>query len=406
MTDELIAECSREAKPEASPAGTVSPVLMVELVSGGLDAFDQIADEWRQMLTRVPDDPPYWRPEWIRAALRARWPKAKVMVVTVRREGCLCAVLPLKLETGKFWRLPARKLSAPPTMWGVGIDLLCVADADEEEVTHAIWNFLKKLKGWDVLELPSVLRGARIERLAAIARAEGYLTGNWGIPLIAFFAVPQGPDALKELGKYPRHPKLNSKVKNREAKLAALGTVRLRRTDKATPEEIQRFYEMESSGRKGQGSGAILSDPSRQQFFDEVIKEAQRFNYLCLYNLELDGRSIAAHIGFTYRGRYWAAKSAYDEKYRDYAPGHVIVKAILRDLVERGISEYVMGIREDWKMEWTEHTRERTFQCIFNRGVWPRALYACRFELGRHKARIQAVAQATRKMLGAFSGRR
>jgi CelD/BcsL family acetyltransferase involved in cellulose biosynthesis len=406
MTDEFIAECSREAKAEVSSGGAMSPALVVELVSGGLDAFDQITDEWRQMLTHVPDDPPYWRPEWIRAALRARWPKAKVMVVTVRREGRLCAVLPLKLETGKFWRLPARKLSAPPTMWGVGIDLLCVADVDGAEAADAIWNFLKNLKGWDVLELPSVLQGAKIESLPEIARAEGYLTGNWEIPLIAFFAVPQGPDALKELGKYPRHPKLNSKVKNRESKLAALGTVRLTRTEKASPEDIQRFYEMESSGRKGQGSGAILSDPNRQQFFDEVIKEAQRFNYLCFYNLELDGRSIAAHIGFTYRGRYWAAKSAYDEKYRDYAPGHVIVKAILRDLVERGISEYVMGIREDWKMEWTEHTRARTFQCVFNRGVWPRTLYVCRFGLRRHKTRIEAVVRATRKVLDSFSWRR
>lgn len=402
----LIAECRREVKAEVSSRGSVSRELMVEVVSGGLDAFDQIADEWRQMLTHVPDDPPYWRPEWIRAALRARWPKAKVMVVTVRREGRLCAVLPLKLETGKFLRLPARKLTAPPTMWGVGIDLLCVADVDEEEATRAIWNFLKKLKGWDVLELPTVLQGAKIERLAEIARAEGYLTGSWEIPVIAFFAIPQGLGALKELGKYPRHPKLNSKVKNREAKLAALGTVRLTRTDKASPEEIQRFYDMESSGRKGQGSGAILADPGRQQFFDEVIKEAQRFDYLCLYNLELDGRPIAAHIGFTYRGRYWAAKSAYDEKYRDYAPGHVIVKAILRDLVERGISEYVMGIREDWKMEWTEHTRARTFQCVFNRGVWPRALYASRFGLRRHKTRIEAVVKGIRKALDALSGRR
>src|SRR6204780_430116 len=275
MTDELIAECSREAKAEASPAGTVSPVLMVELVSGRLDAFDQIADEWRQMLAYVPDDPPYWRPEWIRAALRARWPKAKVMVVTVRREGRLCAVLPLKLETGKFWRLPARKLSAPPTMWGVGIDLLCVADVDEDEAMHAIWNFLKKLKGWDVLELPTVLLGAKIERLPAIAQAEGYLTGSWEIPQIAFFTIPQGPAALKELGKYPRHPKLSSKVKNREAKLAALGTLRLTRTDKATPEEIQRFYEMESSGRKAQGVGGIFFAPNRQQFFDGVIKITQ-----------------------------------------------------------------------------------------------------------------------------------
>ena len=387
-----------------TPAGApLSRDLQVELFSGGLEVFDKVGDEWREMLKRVPDDPPYWRPEWIRAALRARWPKAKVMVITVRSEGRLCAALPLKLEKGKFWRLPARKLTAPPTMWGVGINLLCASEIEPEQAAQAIWSFLKNLKGWDVLELPSVLRGARIERLAEIASANGYQTGSWEIPLIAFFAIPQGPDALKELNRYPRHPKLNSKVKNREAKLNAQGVVQLRRIEKATPEEIQGFYEMEMSGRKSQGTGAILSDPSRQQFFDEVVKEAQKFNYLCLYNLELDGKSIAAHIGFTYGGRYWAAKSAYDEKYRDYAPGHVIVKAILRDCVERGLSEYVMGIREDWKMEWTDHTRERTFQCIFNRGVWPRVLYASRFGMRAQKARLAAARKLIRRMLKSFS---
>jgi CelD/BcsL family acetyltransferase involved in cellulose biosynthesis len=393
----MTVECKQQGEPQLPSSPPGKGKLVVQLVSGGLEVFNQIGEEWRQMLEGATDDPPYWRPEWIRAALRARWPNARVMIVTVRREGRLCAVLPLKLEKGKFGSLGARKLTAPQTMWGVGVDLLCAADVDQEEVISAIWNFLKKLKGWDVLELPSVLQGAKIEGLLQRARRDDYLTGSWGTPPIAFLAIPQGPNALKELGNYPRHPKLRSKVKNRETKLAAIGTVRLTRLEKAHPQDIQQFYEMEAGGRKATSSGAILSDGSRQQFFDEVIKEVQAFNYFCLYRLELDGRPIAAHIGCTYRGRYWAAKSAYDEKYRDYAPGHVIVKAILRDCAQRGISEYVMGIREDWKMEWTEHVRTRTFQCIFNRGIWPRAIYAFSLGLRQYKLRLQEVMKSLRK---------
>ena len=45
--------------------------LVGEAVTGGLEVFDRLGDEWREMLDRVEDDSPYWRPEWIQAALRA-----------------------------------------------------------------------------------------------------------------------------------------------------------------------------------------------------------------------------------------------------------------------------------------------------------------------------------------------
>jgi CelD/BcsL family acetyltransferase involved in cellulose biosynthesis len=376
--------------------------LTVETLTGGLELFAQLGDEWREFLDRAQNDSPYWRPEWILAALRAYSPHAKLAVVTVRQRGRLCAILPLVEERGKFAGLPARKLRAPLTTVGVGIDIPCAVSesnlpADQDQAIALIWNTLKARKNWDVLELPSVFEGAAVERLSAIAEKEAHRTGTWPIPLIAFFAIPRGPTAKKDLEKYPRHPKLRSKVRQRETKLAALGSVRLLRTEKNGTNELQRFYDMEAAGWKGKEKSAIISDPRSHQFFDEVTREAETSGHLCLYTLELDGKAIAAHIGFTYRGRYWAAKSTYDENYRDYAPGHLIVKAILQDCSERGISEYVMGIREDWKMEWTQDVRKRTYQCIFNRGVWPRALHAVRFSL---RPKLKALRTSAKNLMG------
>jgi CelD/BcsL family acetyltransferase involved in cellulose biosynthesis len=376
--------------------------LTVETLTGGLELFVQLGDEWREFLARVPNDSPYWRPEWILAALRAYSPQAKVVVVTVRQRGALCALLPLVEERGKFAGIPARKLRAPLTTVGVGVDIPCSVtdseqpDSEQDAAIALIWNALKAKKGWDVLELPSVFEGAAIERLSALAEKDAHRTGSWTIPLIAFFAIPQGPTAKKDLEKYPRHPKLRSKVRQRETKLAALGSVRLLRTENDGARDLQRFYDMEAAGWKGKEKSAIISDPRSHQFFDEVTREAAKSGHLCLYTLELDGKAIAAHIGFTYRGRYWAAKSTYDENYRDYAPGHLIVKAILQDCAERGVSEYVMGIREDWKMEWTQDVRKRTYQCIFNRGLWPRALHAVRFSLRPRLSKLKDLVQAAR----------
>lgn len=355
---------------------------VVEAVTGGLEVFDRLGDEWRDLLDRVGTDSPYWRPEWVRASLRAFAPQAKVVVFTARREGTLSALLPLIEERGTFARLPARKLRAPLTTAGVGVDVLCSeSGADHDAAIAAIWKAIQKRKGWDVMELPSVLEDTALTRLCELGSLQGHPRGSWTVPLIAFFAIPQGPTALKDLEKYPRHPKLRSKVRQRENKLAALGAVRLRRTEKDGAADLQIFYQMEAAGWKGKEGSAIISDPRTRQFFDEVVRESERFGHLCLYTLEVDSKPIASHIGFTYRGRYWAAKSTYDESYRDYAPGHVIVKAILRDCAERGVTEYVMGVREDWKMEWTQDVRKRSYQCLFNRGVWPRLLYTLRFPL-------------------------
>jgi CelD/BcsL family acetyltransferase involved in cellulose biosynthesis len=376
-------------------AGECNCDLTIEAIAGGVEVIDQMASEWRRFLEGVENDSPYWRPEWISAALRAFSPKVRLLVITVRQRGELCAILPLVEERGKFAGLPARKLRAPMTTPGVGVDIL-LADCGVEpnELVRAIWQFLQGRREWDVLELPSVLQGAAIEQLSDLARNEGHLAGGWSLPVIAFFSIEPGLKPGKELGKYPRHPKLRAKVRQREAKLAALGTVRLARVEKAGAAELQRFYAMEAAGWKGRENSAIFSDARYRQFFDQVVAEAERLGYLCLYTLELDGRPIAAHIGFTYRGRYWAAKSTYDETYRDCAPGHLIVKAILRDLAERGISEYVMGIREDWKLEWTQDVRRRSYQCIFGRGPWARVLYAARFLLRRKASEIKVLGKS------------
>jgi len=363
--------------------------LVAEAVRGGLEVFDQLGAEWREFLDRVENDSPYWRPEWILAALRAYSPEARVLVISVRQRGTLCAILPLVEERGKFAGLPANKLRAPLTTVGVGVDIACaLSGPDRDEALEAIWTVIQKRRGWDVLELPSVFEGAAIERLSSLGQRDGHATGRWTIPLVAFFAIPHSG---ADLEKYPSHPKLRSKVRQREKKLAALGTVRLRRTERNGVADLELFYAMEAGGWKGREKSAIISDPRSRQFFDEVVKEAERFGQLCLYTLEVEGTPIAAHIGFIYRGRYWAAKSTFDENYSDYAPGHLIVKAILRDCSERGITEYVMGIREDWKLEWTQDVRPRNYHCIFNRGPWPRVLYTVRFPLRRRLAMLKTL---------------
>src|SRR5260370_19641639 len=109
--------------------------------------------------------------------------------------------------------------------------------------------------------------------------------------------------------------------------LSAQGTLALQRFDKADPQMLQRFYELERSGWKGRSRSAITLDPHTQQFYDQIARAAEQFNYLSIYILESNGRDVAAQFGLRYGSRYFLLKTAYDEAYSHSSPAQLLLRA-------------------------------------------------------------------------------
>jgi CelD/BcsL family acetyltransferase involved in cellulose biosynthesis len=343
---------------------------------GGLEIIDRLADEWRDLLQRTSGDDPYSRPEWMLAHLRAYSAKANVVALSLRQSGNLSLVVPLLAENGTFSGIPARKLRIPLSMPGACSDLVMAPDINPEDAVHAVWEGLKSLPDWDVLELPSVYENTVMERLTHLAQKEGYHTGQWALPPLPWITLTG-----RDIEKLPPSSTLRSRLRQGERKLNELGNLSLHTFTRADSGVLQRFYDLEASGWKGQEKSAILCDPRSHQFFNEVAQQSEKFGYLVFYFLELDGKLIAAHFSLTYRQRYYAPKIAYDEDYRQYRVGHLILSKIMHECAKQGISEYPMGVIEEWKTEWTKESRARTFQCIFNKGARARLLFLTRFQI-------------------------
>jgi CelD/BcsL family acetyltransferase involved in cellulose biosynthesis len=355
----------------------------IDVDTGGLEIFDRLADEWRDLLEDASDDHPYNRPEWMLAHLRAYFPKAPTIAITMRQSGSLKVLAPLMRECGSFSGLPARKIRLPLSMPGARNEVVMAPEMDQEASLHAVWDTLKSLQDWDVLELPSVYEKTPISRLSQLAGNEGYKTGSWPLPPIPTISL-NGCD----IAKLPPSSVLRSRLRQAERRLNELGNLSLQCFEKA--DVVRRFLDLEASGWKGKEKSAILSDARSLQFFDEVAREAEKFKYLKLYYLELNGKLISAHFGMNYRDRYYAPKIAYDEAYREYRVGHLILSKIMRACAQQGIVEYPMGVLEEWKTEWTKESIRRTFQCIFNKNSRGRLLYAARFQI---KPRLKKLAQ-------------
>jgi CelD/BcsL family acetyltransferase involved in cellulose biosynthesis len=140
----------------------------------------------------------------------------------------------------------------------------------------------------------------------------------------------------------------------------AQGTLRLSRIDRADAAALDRFFALERSGWKGAMGTAIACQESTRRFYDEIARAGERFGYFTLYLLEFGNEVVAGHYGLTYKGHYYTPKVAYDEKYSKLGPGHIIVDAVLRECLQRGLHEFdflgpiahipqVARLRQQWR---------------------------------------------------------
>jgi CelD/BcsL family acetyltransferase involved in cellulose biosynthesis len=330
---------------------------------GGCEIVDELAGEWRKLSCEAHDDQPFYRPEWIRAHLRAFSPRAKVLLVTVRRDGQLRLVLPLIKEKGTVGGVPLRTLRAPVNGHGGRFDAVLRSGGDTGAEIHAAWQFLKELDVWDFLQLRNTPQGSTVSQLAALAAADGFQTVQ--VPERPSPYVPV-PSELELVNRLPPNAKLRSQLRQSRRRLSEQGSLTFHRVETADREAMERFYQLEASGWKHKERSAILCNKETRCFYDEVAEAAARFGYFSLYMLEFKGRLIAAHYSFTHRGRCYSPKVAYDEEFRQFAPGHLIIQEILRDCALRGTQVFdITGPNDDWKMKWTGKTRPVYHHLIF-----------------------------------------
>jgi CelD/BcsL family acetyltransferase involved in cellulose biosynthesis len=230
---------------------------------------------------------------------------------------------------------------------------------------------------WDVIEFPLAPEGGAVNEWMAAARKSGFRAAkvdSFQMPYVQL--VPWEGDWdwwLRRLSGNFRH-----NLRRRARKFPC--EPKLRRVDNADPEALKLFFEMERSGWKGADGGAIACNPRTLRFYNEIAQAADRFGYLTLYFLNMGERTIAAHFGLTYNGRYFVPKCAYDESAEHFSPGHMLVNSVLRDCASRSLSEFdFLGPWMEWKANWTPLTRPHNTIHIFRDSLSGSALYSARF---------------------------
>lgn len=369
--------------------------LSVRVQRGGPELVEQIAGEWRRLCDESGDEEVFYRPEWAQVYLQAFEPKADVVMISAWAGERLRGILPLVRRRTFVSGFPIATLTIPANVHSLRASLTVCPGEEGAATLNALWQAAKSLPRWDLIDVANVVEGNGLDRLVALARADGYRTVRKRTSQTLYLPIEASATSTSDKVAPPwlagTRPKFRSHLRRAKRQLEEQGTLELKHYSAADPEALQKFYALEASGWKGEEGTAIRCHSSTRQFYDAVAQAAARDGYLSLDFLELNGKPIAGHFGFNLRGRYFLAKAGYDEAFRRHGPGQLLVNEILSQTRERGLREFDFVGPATWdESRWASARRTNYRVFIFRKGWYGGLLYA---------ARITA-RDAVRKMLG------
>jgi CelD/BcsL family acetyltransferase involved in cellulose biosynthesis len=314
--------------------------------------LDSLAFEWEQLAERV-DGSPFLRPGWILPWLRA-FGTGKPEAITVRRGDELAAVLPMQRKRGRL---------CSAANWHSPVFAPLVADQDAGD------TLLDGLFGDGRPSVELNLLHGETDLLADIdrsARESGRLLIER--PISACPVVDLAGSFEDYEQKLSRNRRRSLRRGRRALEAQGDLTFHVHEGLEGLDHALEEILRVEASGWKGRRGSAIASQPETTRFYTEVARWAATCGWLRLSLLRLDGRAIACDYSIEFQGTCYSLKSGYDEDYRAFGPGALLLREQLRDCFERGVSSVeLLGTEDSFKLSWTDRSCDRTRVHAFHR---------------------------------------
>jgi CelD/BcsL family acetyltransferase involved in cellulose biosynthesis len=295
-----------------------------------------LAAEWDALADRAGATP-FLRPAWT-AAWAAAFAGGRVEVLTARRDGRLCGVLPIVRRAGVV-----RSAANAHTPDG---DVLAEDDATVRTLVTALYAARPR-----AVALTHLAAGGGSQTAArSVARGAGYR--------IAERTMLRAPylDVEGTLEDYLRaHRRVVADLRRRRRRLEERGGVVL-----GADGTLQELLLLEAAGWKGAGRTAITARPSTQRFYTEVAGWAASTGTLRIFVLRLDGRPLGALLCLEEHGVLHFLKGGFDPAFARFSPGQTVLAEAIAHAFRCGLRRVEMGGgAHAYKLCWTRTVHER-----------------------------------------------
>ncbi|MBV6422417.1 MAG: hypothetical protein NAOJABEB_00198 [Steroidobacteraceae bacterium] len=340
-----------------------------------VNEFDLAADlplflvEWWRHSATATTEPPSgtdatMAPEWHVALHRAFLPRQRSIVLVAQSDaGQMQAALPVYRRMTRSLARAGETISILSELYGGRVTFITTTAA-RDVVVALLERLGQNFPTWSCLEMTLVDGNAHTDSFLSAARGCGCHIESEALPASPYIALPASFDEYLTTLK----PGFRTEMRRGERRLREIGTL----TQKifSHPNEVDEFWaavcRVERESWKETAGTSITTNPSQERFYREYLPIGAAAGQLCAPVLYLDGRPIAHKICVLQHGVASILKMSYVDEFRRYYPSTVLLAGYLRNITgARARYLDFMGVRDDFKLRWTNLTYTRTRHLIY-----------------------------------------
>lgn len=338
----------------------------------GMEGLESLKDAWNDVITGMEHRHYFHLWEWFHSYLACLAPNPNELLFFLFKKGeTPVAIFPLQFTTISFGGLRLRTLAFPSHGHMMLCDLICHRDALHLPLFRLLGEHLRNQKqSWDLIQLRHLL-----EDTCAIQVIRQH-------PPTRFVLRYDGLrhdgrcDFMDVTGTYEIFVSGLSKNFRRSLKRARQYLDELpgvqftfTRSGPQLEEKLDALMDVEASGWKGVlGSGtAIKLHPALRCFYRTLTRTLSAYGRVSINTLTTDGKCIAAQFCILLDNTAYILKIGYDEDYKRYAPGNLLMDLFLKRCMEDcKIDRINLITNAAWHVDWKPKAYDKLTLFIFN----------------------------------------
>ncbi len=330
-------------------------------------AFNQLENEWNQLLAHSDDNSIFLSWEWVSSWQRLYGSHYQPFVATIRdNENSLVGIAPLYLTRMLFLKALPYRLLLVMGSEGVGSDyasFICHRKNSKTICLNLIQALLNERKEWDCIWLTRAKGWNQNHKAFTQLLAENSNISFMKQPL-KFPVLHLAPDTQsfeQSLSKNMRSnlKKIQNRISNYEVTLC--------KNEEEVSTYLETLYDLHAKRWQTlNDKGAFKKHPQLKTFYDTFVPLALRKGWLRFYQLRADGVPQATQIGYLYNQVFYVIQEGFNPAFHQGVGNLLRFNAIKKTIAE-GVTEYdfLLGASTH-KSRWTQEIRNGYHIFIWN----------------------------------------
>jgi CelD/BcsL family acetyltransferase involved in cellulose biosynthesis len=316
--------------------------------------FAEMGPEWDALLKASRADCPFLTWEWLHSWWTHLGGTRRLRLVAVRDGGRLVALAPLAISRARIPWVPTLEFLGTGYAGSDYLDLIVRRDCETEGVDAIARALASENLALRLDHLPpDSLASGLVASLSAQAWTPR--TATAGVCPFIPLAGLSWDGFLATLG--PAH---RANIRRRLRALERRFDVHVSRatSDGERHQTLATLVTLHNRRWSARGGSTAFPTDAHRAFHDEVTSRALAGGWLRLFELRLDDVPAAAMYCFAHNGRYYFYQGAFDEQFREYSVGLVMLALAIRAAVDEGALEFdLLFGTEAYKALWARNHR-------------------------------------------------